>query len=643
MSHPLEPLVKQWLSLFKTALEFKRIEFQNDADEAYRFFDGTYEFLYALKTQGNGFVWSGTNEDMPKPSFCMTTNKTAELVQLFGPVLYHRNPIRTVTPRRVEGISPDTIMAMSGAVDPMMQQQAMMMAQQLDLQVQQQRTVDEQRAALISAYTNFTPEALDLKTEMRWGIDEALIKGLCPMWQEMYAPPGGKHKMAGTFFDSADNLLLDPDAKRIRDCKWIARRCVHPVWQVEREYGYQPGSLKGNMESTERGVAAEMDDYQKHMRSQGKTNDLLCYWKLYSRMGTGARLSGLAPEIRQTLDGFGDNCYLAIADGIPHPLNCGPDLIATGDLQAFMKSLEWPTPFWTSDDWPMTPIIFHDRPGKLYPMSHMKPGMGELKFLNWVYSFIASKIKTISRDFIVMAKSAAEEIKSTLLSGKDLELIEIQKSHGTIREVVDFLQHPQMNGDLWKVVQIIEENFERRVGLTELMYGSTPHQLRSAQEANIKANQLNVRPDDMATKVEEAASHMSRKEAFAAHWHLDGAAVERVLGKAGAMLWDQLVYAAPPDEIIFGLQYRIEAGSAKKPNKDSKQQNTTLLMQNIFTPLYEYASATGNTNPVNALIGEWCEANDIDPTPFMLPPMTPPVPDPAAAGQGDPAAQGGQQ
>ncbi|MCF1193507.1 hypothetical protein LRR18_18100, partial [Mangrovimonas sp. AS39] len=92
-------------------------------------------------------------------------------------------------------------------------------------------------------------------------------------------------------------------------------------------------------------------------------------------------------------------------------------------------------------------------------MSHLSPAMGELKFLNWVYSFIAGKIRITCRDFVAIKASAGEEIKTAVTSGSDYELIEINSSHGTIDEVVKFLQHPQFNGDIWRVIEYVAEQF----------------------------------------------------------------------------------------------------------------------------------------------------------------------------------------
>src|ERR1700675_2019127 len=130
-------------------------------------------------------------------------------------------------------------------------------------------------------------------------------------------------------------------------------------------------------------------------------------------------------------------------------------------------------------------------------------------------------MKKTSRDIIVFQKSAGEEMKRVLLSGEDYELVELEKSHGTIKEVVEVLQFPELNGDMFKVIQLVTTLFEQRTGLTELMYGQTSHAYRSAEEANVKEQQLNVRPDDMVNKTEDWMGNVARSEALTARWLLD--------------------------------------------------------------------------------------------------------------------------
>ena len=101
--YPLRPVCTAWTKNIRLAWEFKKKQFQDDADEALAFFNGPYDFLYSGKGNrtSSSFAYGATEEgELPKPTFAMTVNKVAELVQLFGPALYHTNPNRKVSPRQ---------------------------------------------------------------------------------------------------------------------------------------------------------------------------------------------------------------------------------------------------------------------------------------------------------------------------------------------------------------------------------------------------------------------------------------------------------------------------------------------------------------------------------------------------------------
>lgn len=646
--HPLRPLVAEWVSKIRIAEDFKREKFGAYAAECMQFFSGPYDFLYEKKASADR---EADEEDMPAPSFKMTVNKVAEAVQIFGPVLYHRNPNRLVTPRELPQFPPEVF---GDPMDP----GAAMMAQQAQMSQMQYMMLDKLRAVLLQHYLNWTPVELKLKDHSRRAIDESIIKGMGVLWTELYTPPGlpaqpdpanpmaAPHKlqMAGTFQESVDHLLIDPDCESLDDAKWIARRCIHPAWEVENQYGLAPGTLRGFCESAQRASEMDASEDGTHLRATGNSADLVSYWKIYSKMGVGGRLQGIGDSQRQVLDQFGDYCYLVVVDGLPYPINLPPALINATDpgaAEEILRRLDWPTPFWADDDWPVTPIQFHEVPRCPWPMSHFKPAMGELKFLNWAYSFLAGKIRTTCRDFLVAQGQLDDEFKEAILHGKDLTLLELKKSHGgTIDQVIQFLQHPAINGDVWKVIEAVTANFEKRTGLTELVYGESASSYRSAEEAQLKGSQLQIRPDDMAQKVEDAMTLVARKEAICARWHLTGRDIEPAMGPVAAHFWDSAVKTQDLFAMSKQLEYRVEAGSAKKPNKQRNADNMKEAMQTLFQPLFEYASQTGNVVPVNTLIVDWARSIDLKAEGYVLA-VPPPPPAPPVGGPEGPPGEGG--
>ncbi len=635
MKTAFQAISKMWKSLVSSANEAKE-PFRKDGEVCMAFFNGPYNFLYGNKTvpTKQDFLF-GESSEVPLPSVRITVNKMAEAVQLFGPSLYHRNPIREVTPRQAPAIPMELF---GNPADPMTQ----MAMQPVMMQMQSQRTTDEARASLLEGLLNYLPVATDLKDHMRRGIDEAIIKGMGIWWTEVYRPVGSTHKIVGSFYDTVDNLLLDPDAESLEDAKWVGRRRCRPVWEVELEFGLAPGTLKGNRESAT-GAAASSNASDEWKWKNGKTNDLIVYFEIWSKMGMGGLLRGISEHAAEA-DQFGQYVYLAITDVYDYPLNL-PEEIWNNPDEMYRRS-QWQTPFWADDGWPFTPLIFHEVPRSIWPMSHFKPGLGELKFINWMISFIASKAQRASKDFVAGPMGMSEELINKILHGNDYEYLGIPKDLGDdIKKIVSFLQHPEFNPSTWQVLDRIMDLFDKRVGLTELMYGQTAHQFRSAAEADVKNSQMSIRPDDMANKVEDAASLLARKEAIAARWHLTGQDVGAVFGPPIGQLWDGLVASADLGQIMHQLQYEIQAGSARKRNRDKDRDDANQAMQNFFPFLSEYAMTTGNVGPINALIAHWGKAMDADVAALLLPappPMPPPAPAPAPSNGKNGSARNGK-
>jgi hypothetical protein len=160
------------------------------------------------------------------------------------------------------------------------------------------------------------------------------------------------------------------------------------------------------------------------------------------------------------------------------------------------------------------------------------------------------------------------------------------------------------------------------------MYAA-PGGMRSAEEARLKGQTMNIRPDDMANRVEDWLSKGARKEALAAALMLEPTDLAP-LGPGGARLWEQLIIPMDPGQAAMEFDYRIEAGSARKPNKDAMISNMQSVMQVLMPILGPHAQRTGDSSSINAFIEGWCRANDIqDWERYMLKPPPPPQPNPA--------------
>ena len=187
-----------------------------------------------------------------------------------------------------------------------------------------------------------------------------------------------------------------------------------------------------------------------------------------------------------------------------------------------------------------------------------------------------------------------------------------------MKDVVSFLDAPQFNSDIWTMVSQVLDLIDKRTGLTELIYGlSGPTQIRSAAEAEIRNQNVSIRPDDMSSQVEDWLSTCAMKEMEAAEWSLSADDVRPVLGASASYIWTKQIKSQSFEKTVRDYDYRVEAGTARKPNKVNRVRQLNEFAQIAMPQLQQFA-AQGNPGPYNALIEDWAKANDLDPARYMV-------------------------
>jgi hypothetical protein len=634
------------------AIEHKK-PWQNIADECELFYSAASGFLFDPKYKSK--FWDMDGGEV-QPRFRLTVARAFELVALFGPALYWRNPVRTAEVRQMSEIDPAVFgpmmdpqqmqqimqaQQMGQPVDPM-QMQAVMAAQQAQAmyqQVQQEYQVEiparRARAELMSRYLNWTPNVLSLHREAELAITQALVAGRGVLWTLPYQPPGSQKIMVGSFYDPVENLLIDPDSDTFESAWWIARKCIEPVWKIERDRGMRPGTLAryATHESAMTQGESQADDLAAMHRAQGRTHDLMVYYKVFSRCGL-ARLSELKTDLKEKIEAVtGDYVYLEVAASCPFPLNATSERIQEMNNEDVRAAFQWPTPFWKRDRWPCAVLDFYAQPKKAWPIAPLAPGLGELKALQVLFSHMVNKIWMSQRDFIVYSKAASDEIRKIIEQGKDLSFLPLETVHNSISEVIQFLQHPPVNPDAWKIMDALLEMFDRRTGLTDLLYGVQQIQSRSATDVQVRQQATSVRPEYMASKVESWMSLVAKNEAFTTRWYVQGQDVVDLMGRTGAMLWDSLITGTDVERTIDEIDYSVEASSAQRPNMMRDMANMEKFIQTFGPLLSGHADVTGDTTPLNNLMKRWGKIAQMDVSDLLMGPRQQPGMDPAAMQQ----------
>lgn len=655
VSDLLRQLTQTWVKKLNAAAKYKR-PFTEDAKEASMFFDGEHNWMWR-DSYARGE--KGYNSSIAPPNFRIQVNKVFELVDIYGSVMYHRNPVRTVSVMEYPDLPPE---ALGIDIQPGMDPSMMPPEQQQIMQLVAQELAGKERrrgtAMLLEKYLNWTPVELDLKKQGQKWCREALIKGMGVMWTEMVTldtssdgsrPPV---RMIGSFYDTVDNFLMDPDWDNMDDILWCARKCVMPLEQVAEEYGIPEEELRKHHET---GNEVKLDREPKSKKEKGKietTNELITLYKIWSKTGMGDRFKNAPKEHRGVFDQLGRYCYLVVCEGIDYPLNMPPELMeqamAAPDAplpDELVAKTAWPIPFYADHfGWPFTPLWFHWKPGYAYPISHIRPAIGELRLLNWAMSFAATRIATSCETMIAVQKAADQTIKDQILAPSEggFKIVEISELLGRgVQDIMSVFQMPQVTKDLWEIISAVADMFAHRTGLSELVYGYSRAAFRSASEAQIKNENVSVRPDNMSNQLEDAMALLARREALAARWLLESEDLLPVLGPIGAIAWQKNVQEMDLVSLTRDFLYRIEAGSARKPNKATRVEQMQMSVQTLG-PILSGLVGAGVVEPFNALMRDWANSLDIDATQYLVPPPPPPAAPPPGPPPGEQDAAGGE-
>ncbi len=525
---------------------------------------------------------------------------TAEFVRMMLPYLHHRAPARTVQPRTEPLPEPLRQMVPAG----------------------QNTHADMLRAHMMQWLLNYTPDMFDLRGQASVAVTESLVKGRGVMWHEM------DRGFCGSFPDSTDNLLLDPDAESLRQCAFAVRVRYRPAWAVAQDFGADAQEIKGAYDSHQNDARAELERAGRPTSGEeGAAGDVVKYYEVYSRMGVGSRFIGVSDELRavgELLESVGPHVYLAILPGYGI-LNLPKDRLSEATSYDEIKArLQWPIRCWGdyNDPWPFTCLDFYPHPRRCWPSPPLEPALPLQEFLDYGYSYAIGRLRSTARDLIFTSKSLEPEIREAILRGEDQVVVPFDGTAKDIKELVHILQFPELNSDMYELLAIVERRFREATGLIELAYGSVSRQMRSAEEATVLQQNMSLRPEYLADCVENWHATMASKEAIATRLYVSGDTFARLAGERTpdgspfpgplSMAWSQLVSTDDPSEAASQMLYSVESGSGRKKNLLKQASDINEAMGFMFAPAMQLYQGTGDPTLLNGLLLQWGESRQAD-------------------------------
>ena len=607
----LRPLVNQWLIKIRQA-ESAKAPFQEIADQCSQFYSKSSGFMweseYLKKHMGSG---------IQTPKFQVTLQKAFELVAIFGPYLFWKNPNVWIQTEEPIELSPELF---GDPNDP----NVMQMFEQAQMESAADLKRQDLRNDLMEKYLNYSQREQPgggLAVHAELAITEALVKGRGCTWVEDYTFPGSDRRLTGRFFDSVDNLLIDPDSisPTLDDANYIIRKHWNHSWELEELFELPKDALKhlGKAESAA-SQAANNGGTAGQYRRNGMTNDLIPWFEIWSKSGvatrsdfTGDGNSDFNSDVHNEFDkNVGDFAYLCVSPSIPWPLNCPRSSLSKMNNEQVKERFQWrtgnygsPFPSYLDKRWPVALLDFNRNPDSAWPIAPLAPALGELICMNVLISAFVDQAYENRKQLIAYMGSAGKKIREALKSRENPALLEINDAaQQSIDKMIGFLNRPGMNNDLLDAIGVLSGMFDKRTGLTEIMYsmnvgGSAS---RTARDVESKEEKASIRPDKMAQDVARFMTEGADLEKFLAGWTVEGGDLLPLLGKYGAYFWDQLIASEDPEVFVREMRATVESSDIRKPNRERLSSNLRNMMQTLLPVLEKYSVDTGDTSQLNA-------------------------------------------
>lgn len=618
-----------WVRRYDAAVASKR-GFQQVGDQCYGFYAGDCGHMWT-----NEFLNKYVGKDIGKPQFEVTINKTSEYVSVFGPHVFWGNPQVTIKPLPGFDFSP-------AAFGPEGDEEAMQLYQGFMQEQEQRSAVADMRAQLIERVVNYSTreQHCNLAHQGMMAVIDTMIRGMGCLWHEKYKFPGSDRTLVGGFWDSVNNIFVDPDCNdpEWKSARYIIRRRFNTAYELEKRFKLERGALKDSATiHTNEHSASNSGPRSENDKAECVDGDLIEWYEVYSRDGIGVRNMRSIPDskVAYALDEIvGDFAYLCFTKKEKFLLNAHPDEIAGESDEEIMERLTWPLLSHFEGQWPVSRLFFIPNPESAWPIPPLGPALGELITLNILVSCFLEQAYANRKTIIAYLKSHAGDVERIFKENTrdGISFLPIADAfEKSISNVITYLNRPEMNRGLLDAIQYVSELFDKRVGLNELMYGMSQTQSRSATDATEKASRSQVRPDKMAEDVAKWMSGFMQLLKFHTITTVEGKHVEPLLGAGGAYLWDTFIAAADPEEVARSMDATVEASEVRKPDHARDAQNLRDILPVLLPAAQQYAFIKGNdptgSDPLNGLLKAYGKSIDQPMDGLLFGPFAPPPPD----------------
>jgi hypothetical protein len=359
------------------------------------------------------------------------------------------------------------------------------------------------------------------------------------------------------------DVFVDPEARRIEDVRWIARRRVLPLEEVLDNPAYRnKRNLQGDTPyPSVEGIPKPpgIPGYQEGQTVHPPEHERVTLWEYYN-------------------------------------LKTRTVCVLTMNHDRFLMEADWLMPF---QGCPFIPMVDYVVPDSLW-------GYGEVKLieslqveLNKTRTQIIVHNKRFNRKLLYKERAIDERGKAALTTRVDGALIPVINDED-LKDVVLPVPDSPLPADRYQINNIIEADITAITGISDYERGAYNNVRRTATEASIIMDASSLRQQDKLRRIEEAATEVGRRMKALAQTFYDE---QRWILITGAG-W-QMPIRFNREDIEGEYDISVDAGSTEPQNQQMLMQDRErlyqLVSQNPFVNqveiLKELLRAHGLTNP----------------------------------------------
>jgi len=335
---------------------------------------------------------------------------------------------------------------------------------------------------------------------------------------------------------SVYDIVVDPDATRLSEARWIAHRMFIPIDVAKADKRFK---AKVRKELVGQSMAQAKRDVETLGSSERRTEDpeWAVVYEYYD----------LIAKTVCTFSESGGDGYLI--DPAPIPYAFGH---------------------------PFQPVMGYTVPDQFYPVGDVEAMFGLQEELAMVRTQLTNDRKRFMRKILYKKDGFSATGLDSLQSPHDNEFVEVV-SDAPFSDLVAPMPHEPMTPEAYNQSAMLMDDIDVVTGVTEYQRGSVAEIRRTATEAGLMQDGANARAADSLAKVEKAIGEVAERTVALCQQYLSTEQVAKIVGEDGVVTW--VNYTA--EDIAGEYDFVVEAGSTQPMNETFRRQSAMQLMDAV--------------------------------------------------------------